>query len=110
MTFAIIELYDTAIGAVTWDPDREIGTFEYDADFLQSGIEVAPLMMPLGPGFFSFPELSHASYKGLPGLLADALPDRFGNLLVDQWLAQQGRTPESFDPVERLCYLGSRAM
>ena len=110
MTSAIIRLYETAIGAVTWDPEREIGTFEYAPDFLASGIEVSPLMMPLGVGRFSFPNLPRETFKGLPGLLADSLPDKFGNLLIDQWLAQQGRRPESFDPVERLCYLGSRAM
>ena len=110
MTSAIIRLYETAIGAVTWDPEREIGVFEYAPDFLGSGIEVSPLMLPLGAGRFSFSNLPRETFKGLPGLLADSLPDKFGNLLIDQWLAQQGRRPESFDPVERLCYLGSRAM
>lgn len=110
MTSAIVELYETQIGAVTWDPERELGIFEYDPDFLGSGIEVSPLMLPLGPGRFAFSDLSRETFKGLPGLLADSLPDKFGNLLIDQWLAQQGRQPESFDPVERLCYLGTRAM
>ena len=110
MTSAIIQLYDTAIGAVSWDPVRERGVFEYDPDFLGSGIEVSPINMPLGPGRFSFSNLSREAFKGLPGLLADALPDQFGNLLIDQWLTRQGRRPESFDPVERLCYLGTRAM
>ncbi len=110
MTSATIELYDTAIGAVTWDPERELGIFEYDPDFLGSEIEVSPIMLPLGAGRFSFPNLPRETFKGLPGLLADSLPDKFGNLLIDQWLAHQGRRPESFDPVERLCYLGTRAM
>ncbi len=110
MTSASIQLYDTSIGAVSWDPDRELGIFEYDPDFLGSGIAVAPLTMPLGPGRFSFPNLSRDTFKGLPGLLADSLPDKFGNLLINQWLTRQGRSPESFDPVERLCYLGTRAM
>lgn len=110
MTSATIELYDTTIGAVTWDPTRELGVFEYDPDFLGSDIEVSPITMPLGAGRFSFPNLSRETFKGLPGLLADSLPDKFGNLLIDQWLAQQGRRPESFNPVERLCYLGTRAM
>lgn len=110
MTSATIELYETPIGAVTWDPERELGVFEYAPGFLSSGIEVSPVTMPLGAGRFSFPNLPRESFKGLPGLLADSLPDKFGNLLIDQWLAQQGRRPESFDPVERLCYLGSRAM
>lgn len=110
MTAAIIQLYGTAIGAVFWDADRELGVFEYDPDFLGSGIWVSPITLPLGPGRFSFPNLSRETFKGLPGLLADSLPDKFGNLLIDQWLTQQGRNPETFDPVERLCYLGTRAM
>jgi serine/threonine-protein kinase HipA len=110
MTSATIELYDTTIGAVTWDPERELGVFEYAPDFLGSGIEVSPITMPLGAGRFSFPNLPRETFKGLPGLLADSLPDKFGNLLIDQWLVHQGRRPESFDPVERLCYLGTRAM
>ena len=110
MTSAAIHLYETLIGAVTWDAEREFGYFEYDPDFLSSGIEVSPLMLPLRGGRFSFPNLPRETFKGLPGLLADSLPDKFGNLLIDQWLVQQGRRPESFDPVERLCYLGTRAM
>lgn len=110
MPTAAIHLHDTLIGAVAWDPDQELGIFEYDASFLNSGIEVAPLMMPLGEGRYTFPGLSRESFKGLPGMLADSLPDKFGNLLINQWLARQGRSPSSFNPVERLCYLGSRAM
>jgi len=110
MTTAEILLYQTAIGAVTWDDERELGIFEYAEDFIPSGIEIAPITMPLGTGRFSFPGLARESFKGLPGLLSDSLPDKFGNLLINQWLARQGRSPESFDPVERLCYLGTRAM
>lgn len=110
MTLAEVHLYETLIGAVAWDASREIGVFEYDPAFLRSSIEVSPLTLPLRPGRFSFPELPRETFKGLPGLLADSLPDKFGNLLINQWLTRQGRTPESFDPVERLCYLGTRAM
>jgi len=110
MTAATIELYNTTVGAVTWDPDRELGTFEYSPDFLDSKIEISPLLMPLGKGRFSFPNLPRETFKGLPGLLADSLPDKFGNLLIDQWLASKQRMPASFNPVERLCYLGTRAM
>ena len=110
MTLAEIHLYETRIGAVAWDPAREWGTFEYDPAFLGSGIEVSPIHLPLRPGRFTFPDLPRETFKGLPGLLADSLPDKFGNLLIDQWLARQGRSAASFDPVERLCYLGTRAM
>jgi serine/threonine-protein kinase HipA len=67
-------------------------------------------MMPLSDRIFSFPELSPRTFRGLPGLLADSLPDRFGNSLIHAWLARQGRSPNSFDAVERLCYTGRRGM
>ena len=110
MTIASIHLYDTLIGAVSWDDALEMGVFEYDMAFQRSGIQVSPIHLPLGPQRFSFPNLPRETFKGLPGLLADSLPDKFGNLLIDQWLTRQGRTASSFDPVERLCYLGTRAM
>lgn len=109
-TTAKVILFGTHVGSVVWDEERELGIYEYHPGFRASGIEIAPLTMPLGPGTFRFPDLSRESFKGLPGMLADCLPDKFGNLLIDRWLAEQGRTPESFDPVERLCYLGTRGM
>ena len=90
VTTARVLLFGTHIGSVAWDDERDVGIFEYDPDFLPSGIEIAPLKMPLGPGTFEFPELSRDTFKGLPGLLADCLPDKFGNLLIDRWLAEQG--------------------
>ncbi len=110
VTTARVLLFGTHVASVAWDDERELGIFEYDPDFLPSGIQIAPLTMPLGSGTFSFPDLSRETFKGLPGLLADSLPDKFGNLLIDRWLAELGRTPKSFNPVERLCYLGSRGM
>lgn len=107
---ADVLLWGRRIGAIAWDTQRETGAFEYDPEFRKSGIEVAPLTMPLGETIYSFPELSRDSYKGLPGLIADSLPDRFGNLLIDQWLTQQGRPLHSFSPVERICYIGTRGM
>ena len=103
MISAAIHLHGTLVGAISWEPGRELGLFEYDAAYLGSGIEVSPLMMPLRPGVFSFPGLARETFKGLPGLVADALPDKFGNLLLDEWLARQGRSAASFNPVERLC-------
>ncbi len=109
-TLAEVLLWDRVIGALAWDPARRVGTFEYAADFLPSGVEIAPLTMPLRAGVFAFPDLPERTFKGLPGLIADSLPDRFGNLLIDQWLAREGRSPADFNPVERLCYLGARGM
>ena len=106
----MVNLWGRTIGAVSLDDDAASATFEYDAAFTRSGIEVAPLMMPLSRSLYSFPSLQSETFHGLPGLLADSLPDRFGNALIDAWLARSGRMPESFNAVERLCYTGSRGM
>ena len=110
MNDARVMLWGTVIGAVTWVEDREIGIFQYTPDFLQSSIQPSPLMMPLRESTYEFPGLARAAFKGLPGLIADSLPDRYGNKIIDAWLASQGRTAGSFHPVERLCYVGKRGM
>ena len=110
MTVAETRLWGTTIGAVSWDDHRGYAAFEYDPAFLPSGRQVAPLTMPLAAGIYSFPALARDTFHGLPGLLADSLPDRFGNALIDAWLAAQGRSPGEFNPVERLCYVGERGM
>ena len=110
MTVAAVELWGTRIGAVALSEPNGVAAFEYEPSFLASGVQLAPLMMPLGERVYSFPELPRRTFRGLPGLLADCLPDRFGNNLINAWLARQGRTPESFDAVERLCYTGQRGM
>lgn len=110
MTDARVVLWGRDIAAVTWDDGQDLGVFQYAPEFLNSGIEVSPVMMPLNDGIYQFSALSRETFKGLPGLLADSLPDKFGNALIDAWLASQGRTPNSFNPVERLCYIGKRGM
>jgi serine/threonine-protein kinase HipA len=107
---ATVILWERQVGAVAWDYDRGFGNFEYDPAFVRGGLEIAPLVLPLRSGIFSFPALKRATFYRLPGLLADALPDRFGNRIIDLWLARQGRTPNDFTPVERLCYMGTRGM
>lgn len=110
MIGAQVYLWGTRIGFVAFDNTTGLGSFEYDTAFLASGIEVSPIMMPLSGRVFVFPELPRKSFHGLPGLLSDSLPDKFGNAVIDAWLRRQGRSPESFNPVERLCYTGSRGM
>jgi len=110
MTTASVELWGRRIGAVTWVAERGLGVFEYTPEFRSSGIEIAPLRMPLRGGRYEFPGLNRETFKGLPGMLIDSLPDRFGNALIDAWLGSQGRTETSFNPVERLCYTGTRGM
>ncbi|WP_291078177.1 type II toxin-antitoxin system HipA family toxin [Hyphomonas sp.] len=110
MTTASVELWGRRIGAVTWDSDRNIGIFQYTPEFGDSGIEVAPLRMPWREAPYEFQTLSPKTFKGLPGMLADSLPDKFGNALINVWLASEGREEDSFNPVERLCYTGKRGM
>jgi len=110
VTVAEVRLWGRRIGAVSWSKEDGLASFEYDEDFRRSGIEVAPIHMPLGRRIYQFPGLAEDTFRGLPGMLADSLPDRFGNALIDAWLARTGRTKDSFNPVERLCYVGSRGM
>ena len=105
-----VQLWGRTIGAVHQPPDTEYCTFQYDPGFAQSGIQVAPLTMPLAVHPYAFPELARRSFGGLPGLLSDSLPDYFGNALIDAWLVRQGRRPGDFSPLERLCYVGTRGM
>jgi serine/threonine-protein kinase HipA len=112
---ALVRMWGRLVGAVAWDDARRLATFEFDPDFLDEGLDLAPLKMPWAQARraqarFNFPGLGYETFRGMPGLLADALPDQFGNSIIDAWLARQGRTAESFSPVERLCYTGRRAM
>ena len=107
---ARVQLWGRTIGAVSMEDGRDHAAFQYDPAFAASGIEVSPLTMPLNERVYEFPALARNTFHGLPGLLADSLPDNFGNTLINAWLATQGRTPESFGAVERLCYVGTRGM
>jgi serine/threonine-protein kinase HipA len=109
-TVAAVKLWGRHIGAVSQQDDRDYAAFQYQPDFAASGIEISPIVMPLANRVYAFPELPRETFRGLPGLLADSLPDRFGNALIDAWLTQQGRSPASFNAVERLCYTGTRGM
>ena len=107
-TLAEVKLWGRTIGAVSLEDRNDVAVFEYTPEFMKSGIEVSPIVMPLTGSIYVFPELPRATFHGLPGLLADSLPDKFGNALIDAWLATQGRSADSFNAVERLCYTGSR--
>lgn len=109
-TVAEVKLWGRTIGAAALADGGTVASFEYDGDFARSGIEIAPLTMPLASTVYRFPALGWDTFHGLPGLLADSLPDKFGNALIDAWLATQGRQSDSFNAVERMCYTGSRGM
>ena len=115
---AEVKIWGELAGAVRWDTEKQVASFQYSEKFLRKGIELSPILMPVknGPRIYSFPELRSerfnniSTFKGLPGLLADSLPDRFGNQLIDLWLAKNGRAAGSMNPVEQLCFIGNRGM
>ncbi len=112
---AKVKLWGEVVGAVSWLDEQGYALFEYDPGFLKKGLDISPIHMSLGDaikgdGIFSFPSLNKDTFLGLPGLLADAIPDKFGNQIINVWLAQNGRDAASFNPIERLCYTGRRGM
>lgn len=109
-TTAEIYLWGTRIGIIHQESDKPYASFEYDDRFLNSNIEVSPIMMPLSNVVYEFPMLSSAPFYGLPGLMADSLPDTFGNRVIEQWLAALGRDISEFTAIDRLCYTGKRGM
>ncbi|EOU2461368.1 type II toxin-antitoxin system HipA family toxin [Vibrio navarrensis] len=98
------------VGAVSFDTEKGVGSFEYDPSFVKKGVELSPIKMPLSNRIYRFPELDFNTFKGLPGLIADSLPDDFGNAVLNAWVASQGRSPSDITPLQRLQYTGKRGM
>lgn len=106
---AKVNMFGMPVGTFRWDERYEVVRFEYDTSFVGRGLEPSPLMMPVRMGrVYSFGDLDKETFKGLPGMLADSLPDTYGRALFDKWLALTGRT--SSNPIETLCFLGKRCM
>lgn len=110
VNYCEVYLWSKRIGIVGFDSNDDVARFEYDREFLKSGIELSPIVMPLSSQVYSFKNLNKETFKGLPGMLADCLPDRYGDALIDAWLSKQNRSLDSFSPIERLCYMGERGM
>ena len=118
ITTAFVKIWGELVGAVAWDEALQLASFEYDSRFIERAWDLSPIKMPISAGaqIYSFAELragrgvAYDTFKGLPGLLADMLPDKYGNQLINVWLAQQGRREDSMNPVEKLCFIGSRGM
>ncbi|EOB3549661.1 type II toxin-antitoxin system HipA family toxin [Vibrio vulnificus] len=98
------------VGALSFDTEKGLGSFEYDPSFVKKGVELSPIKMPLSNRIYRFPELDFNTFKGLPGLIADSLPDDFGNAVLNAWVASQGRSPSDITPLQRLQYTGKRGM
>lgn len=118
MNTAFVKIWGELVGAVAWEERMGYASFEYDSKFKQKNWDLSPFHLPIRDSRpeFSFPALrkkedpSLDTFRGLPGLLADVLPDRYGNELINLWLAQQGRPLNSLNPVELLCFIGTRGM
>lgn len=111
MVDATVNLWGRRVGAVSWDANRSIGIFQYDPAFVRSGaVQLSPFQMPLREAPYEFPRLRDTSFSGLPGLLSDSLPDKFGTVLVNKWLTENNIDINAFTPVERLCYTATRGM
>ena len=109
-TTAEVYLWGTRIGIIHQDIEKSYASFEYDKDFIKSGIEVAPLRMPLAGNIYEFPGMVGEPFYGMPGLVADSLPDKFGNAVIEQWLMSLGKSLSDFTAIDRLCYTGKRGM
>ncbi|WP_301749054.1 HipA N-terminal domain-containing protein, partial [uncultured Duncaniella sp.] len=106
---AKVKLYGNDLGTFRWDERYAVAQFEYAPGFVGRGIEPAPIMMPVREGrVYSFGDIGKETFKGLPGMLADSLPDTYGRALFDRWLALTGR--QSGNSIETLCFLGKRCM
>ena len=110
MEVITITYQDNVVGALSFDTEKGLGSFEYDPGFMKKGVELSPIKMPLSNRIYSFPELDFNTFKGLPGLIADSLPDDFGNAVLNAWVAGQGRSPSDITPLQRLQYTGKRGM
>ena len=115
---AEVKIWNELAGAIRWDESQQLGYFQYDPSFIERGWDLSPIKMPIAQGsrIYSFPENrkgrneTEDTFKGLPGLLSDALPDKYGNKLISTWLSQQGRSENSMNPVEKLCFIGTRGV
>ena len=107
---AEVILWGTRIGIIHQDISKAYASFEYDENFVNSGIELSPLRMPLSKNIYEFPTLVGEPFYGMPGLVADSLPDRFGNAVIEQWLTSLGKSLSDFTAIDRLCYTGKRGM
>lgn len=115
---AEVKIWNQLVGAVQWNDQQKLASFEFAPEFIRKGWDLSPVKMPISNGtrIYRFPELRRAkdsvedTFKGLPGLLADSLPDKYGNKLINRWLEKNNRLPESMNPVEKLCFIGNRGM
>lgn len=109
-----VRLWGMDVGVLLWDPVSETASFQYTDDFIKTGLQISPIKMPLSNKVYNFPELvardDRSSFWGLPGVLSDSLPEKYGNKIMKEWLEVQGKKFSDLNPIERLCYVGKRGM
>jgi len=105
-----VNIWGMTAGAAYWDERSRCARFQYTPEFAEKRIELAPIMMPLSDAIYSFEDLDRYAFRGLPGMLADSLPDKYGNTLIDMWIRRNKIDPNRFTPLDRLCYVGRRGM
>lgn len=108
-----VKIWGKSVGSLYWERDSEAAVFDYEKKFLRSGLDISPIVMPLGTYNgepYQFLANRNKCFKGLPGLFADSLPDAFGNQIINEWFASRGLSGEEITPMDRLCYVGKRAM
>lgn len=104
-----VKLWGTTVGYLYQETDGVVG-FQYDENFIGSGIEISPIKMPLAKRTYMFPTLPEHTFYGLPGMVADSLPDKFGTIVINRYLESRGKTADSLSVIEKLCYTGKRGM
>lgn len=110
MNNIFVNLWNNEVGKVTWDEVENLASFQYSPDFIKSGIQLSPLVMPLRPEPYIFPNLERQTFSGLPGLLADSLPDKFGSKVIDAWVKSEGYECGRPNPVAKLTLIGNRGL
>jgi serine/threonine-protein kinase HipA len=105
-----VSAWGRVVGFIAREPNTNYYAFEYDDDWIRNGVELSPIHLPRQPGVFIFPQLSRDTFYGLPAMVADALPDKFGNALVTAWLADQGVAAADITALDRLAYASARTM
>lgn len=109
-----VKIWDRIVGALIWDKNKNVASFQFEPKFLRAGLDVSPIVMPLKKSgrdiVYQFLGNRNECFKGLPGLIADSLPDKYGNEIINEWFAAHGLTGEEITPLDRLCYVGSRGM
>lgn len=109
-----VKLWDKNVGLLSWDDNKGCSVFQFDKDFMQYGWNIAPLIAPLDSAYVqkSFPMSGNKEklYGGLPEFIADSLPDYWGNIVFQKWMEANHLLPKSVNAVDRLSFIGKRAM